>query len=143
MTINKSKIIQGLFWCAFATVTYALTFQFDQSLGEYKYGASGWPRLITIVIFICGIAQVVSGIYKIQKLKKTGTKDTELPRFTGATSYLLKKRIIIFAIPTAYVLLLPYTGFYSTTPIFLVVFMILLGEKHWYNILGVTALCMV
>ncbi|MEM9442992.1 MAG: tripartite tricarboxylate transporter TctB family protein, partial [Pseudomonadota bacterium] len=45
-----------------------------------------------------------------------------------------------FVIPLIYAWLLPRTGFYLTTPVFLIVFLLYVGERRWYVVVLTTAI---
>ena len=51
---NKSKIltytIEWLIWVLFAGILYSQTEIFNQPIAEYKFGASGWPRVICLAV---------------------------------------------------------------------------------------------
>ena len=44
--------VEGLIWLVFAALVYALTFEFDQPLRGYAFGATAWPRAILSLIHI-------------------------------------------------------------------------------------------
>ncbi|MGI9435081.1 MAG: tripartite tricarboxylate transporter TctB family protein, partial [Geminicoccaceae bacterium] len=44
----------------------------------------------------------------------------------------------LFLIPLVYAWLLPRTGFYLTTPLFLITYLLYVGERRWLVILGAT-----
>ena len=138
MNTYKSKIVQGCCWGAFAIAAYCLTFEFNQPLGHYRYGATGWPRLIITAMFLCAFVQVATGLYHTYRTKDEEKQDGPLSSSADSSPVLFKKRIMTFVIPILYALLLPYTGFFGTTPIFLAAYMLLLGERRWNYILAVT-----
>lgn len=57
---------------------------------------------------------------------------------TGGAVHL--KRAATFGVPLAYLFLMPRMGFYVITPLFLIGYMILLGERRFRVLLGTTLL---
>ena len=50
------------------------------------------------------------------------------------------KLVVAFGLPLLFVFLLPRTGFYLTTPFFLLAYLMLLGERRPLVLIGVTLL---
>ena len=46
-------------WLAVAAVAFAFSFEFDRDIEMYRFGASGWPRLIILLIFLGTLALFV------------------------------------------------------------------------------------
>ncbi|MBU2235144.1 MAG: tripartite tricarboxylate transporter TctB family protein [Proteobacteria bacterium] len=100
-------------------------------LQDAQMGPAFWPRFILgCLIILSGIVSVGT-IRKIAKEKAWGeslmTMDRGRVRFFAAIGLIV-----------AYLFLLKITGFIITTPLFMIAFMLLLGEKSKGWILGVS-----
>ncbi|MFQ5545958.1 MAG: hypothetical protein ACE5FE_08265, partial [Acidiferrobacterales bacterium] len=50
------------FWATFGGLAYALSFQFDREIELYKFGASGWPRVVILLICLAAVGQFIQSI---------------------------------------------------------------------------------
>lgn len=126
--MNRSKLI-GLwgpwlelaFWLALALIAFGLSFQFSDEIGTYEWGAASWPRA---VILLMALTAVIHAIFRLREQRPAAAPDEQ------AESRNIAASIGLFLIPLVYVWLLPRTGFYLTTPLFLIVFLSYLGERR-------------
>ena len=100
-------------------------------LAGAQMGPSFWPRFILgSLILLSGIVSV-GLIRKIIKEKAWGEKLLTMDR--GKVRFFAA-----IGLSVAYLVLLPIMGFIAITPIFMIAFMALLGEKSWGWIIGVS-----
>ncbi len=133
------------FWVALAAAGYWLTFEFDEPLDIYRFGASGWPRFILVCIVVGATFQLVLGLQKGRRdaagpaidseTAERADGEAEAPARLPVSPLLLG----IFALPLAYLLLLPRTGFFFTTPFFVLAFLWILQVRRPRLLIGVTA----
>jgi hypothetical protein len=98
---------------------------------DAQMGPAFWPRVIlSAIILLSGIVSVGT-IRKLAKEKAWGeslmTMDRGKLRFFAAIGLSL-----------AYLVLLPVLGFIAITPVFMIAFMVLLGEKSKGWIIGIS-----
>ena len=143
----RANIIEGLIWITIACVGFALTYQFDKPLLQYRYGATGWPRALMVAITLFVIIQTIWGIFVAhgkratdQGVEQVSESPSEGPA-AGASTTL--RRLGSFGIPLIYLLLMPRTGFFILTPFFLAGYMMLLGERRFVHLVGTTLLIFV
>jgi Tripartite tricarboxylate transporter TctB family len=145
---GKRKLILCLewgFWVALAVAAYWLTFDFDEPLDIYRFGASGWPRFILACIVVGATLQTASGLLKERRGARepvpedeaatTPEGEPEAPERLRPSPLLLG----IFALPLIYLVLLPRTGFFVTTPVFVMAFLWVLQVRRVRLLIGVTA----
>jgi putative tricarboxylic transport membrane protein len=130
--VLKGELIFSLLIFVVSLVLYWVTGTFGTGtvLQGAQMGPAFWPRFILgAIILLAGIVSVGT-IRKIIKEKAWGeslmTMDRGKVRFFAA---------IILGV--AYLTLLPILGFIAITPIFMILFMLLLGEKSKGWIIGV------
>ena len=145
---GKPKLILGLewgFWVVLAAAGYWLTFEFDEPLDIYRFGASGWPRFILVCIVVGATVQLILGLQKGRRDAAGPAIDSETAEQAGgeaeASARLpVSPRLLgIFVLPLAYLLLLPRTGFFFTTPFFILAFLWILQVRRPRLLIGVTA----
>jgi hypothetical protein len=143
----RIAIFEGLIWTTIACVVFVLTYQFDEPLLQYRYGATGWPRALIVAILIFAILQTIWGSLQPSRKRSTdrrGAQVSDSPTkdaVTGISAHL--NRILTFGVPLLYLLLMPRTGFYIVTPFFIAGYMMLLGERRLVHLVGTTLLIFV
>ncbi|MFQ5872599.1 MAG: tripartite tricarboxylate transporter TctB family protein [Dehalococcoidia bacterium] len=142
-----APFIEGIFWVALAGVAYALTYQFDEPLPQYRYGATGWPRVLLVAIALFAMVQTTSSLLTYCRRGGMGQMERQRPGRPSdgpATGILLNlKRLGAFAVPLVYLFLMPRMGYYIITPFFLAGYMRLLGERRLVHLVGTTLLIFV
>ena len=129
----KGELIFSLLILVGSLLLYWVTGTFGTGtvLQGAQMGPAFWPRFILgAIILLTGIVSVGT-IKKISKEKAWGeslmTMDRGKVRFFAA-----------IGLGVAYLTLLPILGFIAITPIFMILFMLLLGEKSKVWIIGVS-----
>lgn len=57
--LRPGHFVEAGLWLALAAVLYIYSFDFDQSIEIYKYGAVAWPRAILLLIVIAAVGQLL------------------------------------------------------------------------------------
>lgn len=124
-------ILELAFWLALALVAFGLSFQFSDEIGTYQWGAASWPRA---VVLLMAVTALVHAFFRLRGQRDEATSDDQ--EDGGG----LVASLGLFILPLVYVWLLPRTGFYLTTPLFLIAFLLYVGERRWPVILITTAI---
>jgi hypothetical protein len=135
---NHTKVYTELgSWLLFALITFLLSFYFDEPLKGFRYTAATWPRAIILIIVIFAIlnaiAELTSGKKQTPARPKDRTENTISNEGVPADKPLRIKnfrRLATFCVPPIYIFLMPKIGFYISTPLFLLGYMLALGEKR-------------
>ncbi len=127
-------------WLAIGVTAYALTFEFDDPIQGYRLGATAWPRAIILGMLVIAILQFGLAMRKAAMEKKFTTDKAAQSQRETPEAKLSLKVVLAFVLPLFYLLLIPRTGFYLTTPIFLFAYLFLLGERRWTRLIQVTAI---
>ena len=130
----KGELLFSIVICLVALFLLWVTGSFQEGrtvLQDAQMGPAFWPRFILGCLIILSVIVSVGTIRKIVKEKAWGeslmTMDRGRVRFFAAIGLIV-----------AYLFLLKITGFIITTPLFMIAFMLLLGEKSKGWILGVS-----
>ena len=115
-------------WLAVAALAFGYSFEFDRDIEFYKFGASGWPRVIIAMIFLGAVGQFV------QDLRKAKTNPVYDPGYFSkfsehGTGFILRMGLTL-VLPLAYAMLLQGMGYYFLTPFFLAFYLYLTGERR-------------
>lgn len=139
---SVTLVLEWAVWFALAAAGYWLTFEFDEPLDVYEFGASGWPRFILVCIVVGATVQLFLGLQRGRR-EAAGPADDEVPADSEAETRsrlpVSPTLIGIFVLPLIYLLLLPRTGFFLTTPFFIAAFLWILQVRRLRLLFGVTA----
>ncbi len=57
--LRPGHLVEAGFWLGLCLFLYVYSFEFDKNIEIYKFGASGWPRAIILLIAIAAIGQLI------------------------------------------------------------------------------------
>lgn len=135
MTGTKLGVLIELgFWLTLSLAAFVLSFEFSGEPGTYKWGAASWPRAVCLLMAVTALAHA-SFRYR-QAVQADASDDDE-----AGTPIL--GSLGLFLIPLVYAWLLPHTGFYLTTPFFLLALLLYAGERRWQVLLLTTVIIVV
>jgi len=130
-----SIAIELSLWLVVAAFAYALSFDFADEQGTYAWGAASWPRAVILLIALGALVQAVSRWRAAQARAQHAQAREEIAWHFDPVAAL---RVAgMFALPLVYVFMLPRTGFYVTTPLFLAAYLFYLGERRPAALVGV------
>jgi hypothetical protein len=131
---------EAAIWGIFGLVFYLLTFSFDHPLPNYKLGAAFWPQVVLIgVMLFAGIlfASTFLGrpAHEHQRQEHSISEALHDERIA-----LSPKLVAFFIVPLIWVFAMRWIGFPLTAPVFLAVFLWLVGIRRLWVILLYTVL---
>ena len=56
--LRLGHICEAAIWLALAAFLYVESFEFDRGIEIYKFGATGWPRALILLIAVAGLGQL-------------------------------------------------------------------------------------
>ena len=62
--LRTGHLVEAAIWLSLCLFLYAYSFEFDQGIEIYKFGASAWPRTIILLMAIAAIGQLAHHWYK-------------------------------------------------------------------------------
>jgi putative tricarboxylic transport membrane protein len=131
--VLKGELLFSVLVFLVSLVLYWVTGSFEGRtvLQNAQMGPAFWPRFILICLMILSVVVSVGAIRRLGREKAWGeslmTMDRGKVRFFSAIGLIV-----------VYLFLLEVTGFVITTPVFMIAFMLLLGEKSKGWIIGVS-----
>jgi hypothetical protein len=135
MERRRSIVIEMIVWLVLSVAAFSLTFSFDDPLENYRYGAASWPRVIIIAMALFAIAEAVLGFMEFRRrgvtkaaVIKGDSSPAQSEPASGMGIHL--KRVATFGLPILFLLMIPRMGYYVSAPIFILIFMYLLGERR-------------
>ena len=145
MKTRRSIILQLLIWLTLGSLTYGLTYSFDNHLENYRYGAASWPRVIILAMAVFALIQAILDLVELRRHGPSGavvtggaadtTPEKSIP---GVTIHF--KRLATFGVPLLFLFMIPRMGYYVSAPFFIAAFMLLLGERRLKHLIGTSLL---
>ncbi|MEC9369086.1 MAG: tripartite tricarboxylate transporter TctB family protein [Pseudomonadota bacterium] len=140
--LQRRHIIEAALWLIFAALAYYFSFRFEKSIEIYKFGASGWPRAVILVIVISALAQLATQYF----IGDDGNEEvigshrsSEEEQEPHDRAYFLRMAGILL-LPVIYAYTMDWVGFYISTPFFAAAVIYLMGERRWKWIVGISLL---
>jgi len=118
----------------FSVFLFYVTGTFNDHAAYSKVGPAYWPRFLLVILLILSGFASLRTFLKISRERVWG--DNMMALDSGKIRLFSGIFFIVF-----YIVLLQIVGFILATPLFLVAYMLLLGEKNWVWMVG-TALGM-
>lgn len=141
--LTKNHLVEAAVWLGLAVIAFIYTFEFDQPIEIYRYGASAWPRGVILVMVVAALGQLYWHWHYGDEgpepvAAETAPEQAQAEsRDESPISYYLRIGAILI-LPLIYAMLLEDVGFYALTPVFIACVIFLMGEQRWLWILGVT-----
>ena len=140
--LTKSHLVESAVWALIALVFFGYSFEFNQPIEIYKFGATGWPRVILILLLLVTAGNLYH-LYRhgsaVQK-GRVGIAETEASSTDYSDPGTLAKVVAVLFTPFIFAYLLKPVGMYSAAPVFIAMIIWLFGERRWQWILGITVL---
>ena len=137
--LTLGQILEVAFWLCFAALAYLSSYSFDREIEIYKFGASGWPRVVILLIAVAAICQLIQAWRAGPGPDAGRSASATDPAETRSAAHTLRIALVL-GIPVAYAALLDVSGFYFTTPIFILIYLWLNGERRIGWLIGLPLL---
>ena len=138
--LKNSHLIEGIIWLCGVVVFFVLTYDFNQPIEIYKFGATGWPRVILGILLFVTLGNLFHQ-YRFgsaTQLGRVGIADEDEEDDNTPSKVAIVKIVAVLATPFLYAMSLKPVGFYFATPFFIISIILLFGERRARWILGIT-----
>lgn len=138
--LNRSHLIEAAVWLSIVVVFYAYSFEFNQPIEIYIFGATAWPRVVIALLFIATLGNLYYQ-YKNGSASQDGLVGVAPDEDDGADFSDIKTLIRMLAVlftPFLFAWLLKPVGIYFSAPFFIAAVMWLFGERRWKAMLLMT-----
>ena len=127
--LKRGQAVEVAFWLALAAGAYAFSFTFDREIEIYRFGATGWPRVVIVVLAFTALGLLVEYL-RARPDAPAGARAGPEPDGARASIAHIARMTVTLLLPLGYALVLDYTGFYATTPVFIFVYLLITGERR-------------
>ena len=140
--LGKSHMIETVVWSLIAIIFFGYTFEFNQPIEIYKFGATGWPRVIILLLLLVTAGNLYHHFKYGSAIQKgrVGIAETDESPTDYSNPATLAKIIAILFTPFLFAYLLKPVGMYSAAPFFIAAVIWLFGERRWKWIISITIL---
>ena len=122
-------------WLVLVATGLVMSLEFDEVQPGYDLTAAFWPRVILIV---AGIFAVVLLASSVSATPRSGEAAPATGEAEGSARRINLHVLVVFAVPLLYVYAMHKIGFLLVTPVFLPLYMYVLGVRRWPVLAGVT-----
>ncbi len=139
--LNFKHYLETFAWLTIVIVFFVFSFDFNQEIEIYIFGASGWPRAIILLLLLVALGNFYHSYLngsEVQKGRVGFSDNDEEIKYLSFFDYF--KSGLILLLPFSFAFSLKPMGFYSATPIFIALLIILLGERRVMPIIFTTLL---
>ncbi|MEL6376295.1 MAG: tripartite tricarboxylate transporter TctB family protein [Pseudomonadota bacterium] len=140
--LNRGHLIEASIWLSIVAVFYAYSFEFNQPIEIYIFGATAWPRVVICLLLIATIGNLYYQ-YKNGSDAQGGIVGASHSSDEGvdfSNSRTLLRMVALLFTPFLFAWLLKPVGIYFSAPFFIAAIMWLFGERRWKAMLIMTAL---
>ena len=140
--LGKSHMIETVVWSLIAVIFFGYTFEFNQPIEIYKFGATGWPRVVLVLLLVVTFGNLYHHFKHGSAIQKgrVGIAEVDEAPTDYSNPATLAKIIAILFTPFLFAYLLKPVGMYSAAPFFIATILWLFGERRWKWIIGITIL---
>lgn len=131
--LNRSHLIEAAIWLSIVVVFYAYSYEFNQTIEIYIFGATGWPRMVLLLLLVATLGNLYHQ-YRNGSDAQGGILGAaaEVDRASIFADHATAIRMaIVLLAPFAFAFLLRPVGIYFSAPFFIALVMILFGERSW------------
>lgn len=137
--LNTGHLIEGAIFLLIVVVFYAFSFEFNQPIEIYIFGATAWPRVVILLLLIATIGNVYYQFKYGSAVQegRVGVSEAEEGIDTSDAGAVIKL-VSVLLTPFLFAVLLKPVGIYFSAPFFIAAIMWLFGERRWKAILIMT-----
>ncbi len=138
--LNRLHLVEAVVWLSIVVVFYAYSFEFNQTIEIYIFGATAWPRVVIGLLLVATLGNLYYQ-YKNGSAAQGGlvgaTESADDGAGFGDRATLARMLAVLFT-PFIFAWLLKPVGIYFSAPFFIAAIMWLFGERRWKAILVMT-----
>ena len=138
--LNNAHLIEAAIWFLIVGIFFVYSFEFNQPIEIYKFGATAWPRVVLGLLFIATIGNLY---YQFRhgsaaQAGRIGAAETGGGVADFGHLPTLLRMLGVLLTPFLFAWLLKPVGIYFSAPFFIAAIMWLFGERRLKAIVIVT-----
>ena len=140
--LEKSHLIEAAVWFAIVVIFFGYSFEFNQPIEIYEFGATGWPRIVIFMLLIATAGNLYFQYHHGSEAQegRVGIAESDDSETDYSDRTTLVKLLAILLTPFIFAWLLKPVGIYFGAPFFIALIIWLFGERRWKPMLSVMCL---
>ena len=134
--LTRNHLIEAVVFLLIVAVFYAYTFEFNQPIEIYRFGATAWPRVVIGLLLIATLGNLWYQYRHGSTSQATIGQSEDDADFSEPGT--LPRMIAVLLTPFAFAWLLKPVGIYFAAPFFIAIIIWLFGERRWKAIVLMT-----
>lgn len=135
--LTRAHLIEGAVFLFIVALFYGFSFQFNQPIEIYRFGATAWPRVVLLLLLLATLGnlwfQYRNGSASQATIGQGAQDEVDL-----STPGLKLRILMVLLTPFVFAWLLKPVGIYFSAPFFIAAVIWLFGERRWKAILVMT-----
>ncbi len=137
--LTRSHMLEAVIWLVIVLIAFLYSFEFNQPIEIYRFGATAWPRVVTGLLLLAALGNLYYQFKYGSAAEKgrVGISDSdEGTDFSDGAARA--KMLAVLLTPFLFAWLLKPVGIYFAAPFFIALIMWLFGERRIKALLGMT-----
>ena len=135
--LTRASLVEAAAFLGIVALFYGYTFEFNQPIEIYRFGATAWPRVVLLLLLIATLGNIWFQYKHGSATQGTiGQNEDDAPDFSTPGSF--GRMVAVLLTPFVFAWMLKPVGIYSAAPFFIAAIIWLFGERRWKAILIMT-----
>ena len=140
--LKRGHLIEAAIFVGIVAIFYAYSFEFNQTIEIYIFGATAWPRVVLLLLMLAALGNLYHQSRHGSESQGgiLGAAAQQDGESLMADKTALLRMVFVLLTPFVFAFLLRPVGSYFSAPFFIALVMIMFGERRWKAILIMTAI---
>ena len=134
--LTLSNLIEAAIFFLIVGIFYAFSFEFNQPIEIYIFGATAWPRVVIFLLLLATFGNLWFHYRHGNATQATLGQTDDKADFSEAGT--VRRMVTVLLTPFVFAYLLKPVGIYFSAPFFIAAIIWLFGERRWKAILIMT-----
>ncbi|WP_170604921.1 tripartite tricarboxylate transporter TctB family protein [Ruegeria arenilitoris] len=134
--LTRTHVIEAVIFLLVVVIFYAFSFEFNQPIEIYRFGATAWPRVVIGLLLIATLGNIWFQYKNGSAAQGTIGQSDDEADFSEPGTVL--RMFAVLLTPFLFAWLLKPVGIYFSAPFFIAAIIWLFGERRWRAILVMT-----
>jgi len=134
--LTRTHVVETVIFLLIIAIFYGFSFEFNQPIEIYIFGASAWPRVVIGLLLLAALGNFWYQYKHGSAAQATIGQSEDLADYSDPST--LPRMIAVLLTPFIFAWLLKPVGIYSSAPFFIAAIIWLFGERRWKAIVIMT-----
>jgi len=136
--LTRTHLVEAVIFLLIIAVFFGYSFEFNQPIEIYRFGATAWPRVIIGILLIATLGNIWFQYKYGSSSQATIGQNEDEADFSDSKT--ITRMVAVLLTPLVFAWLLKPVGIYSSAPFFIAAIMWLFGERRWKALLIMTVI---